>query len=144
MIRNLKYRLELFQLRSVLSKRGREFKRAHDKAKQPCLDDGELLFLAQKEDEIENLIKFHQTQYLKSICNALVIPMPEDGNNGYYYRFNFDDDEGERLILSTLGIQLVRSNIREEKKARREAFGFWITMIIGLVGAAIGLVSFKM
>ena len=141
MIRYLKYRLELLRLRRVLSKHDNKFERAHDEAKQRGFDDGELSFLGQEGDEIENWIKFQQTQYLKSVCNELVIPMPEDGSGGYYYRFNFDDNEGDRLILSTAGMQLVRSNIREERKARREAFGFWISMIIGLLGAAVGLVS---
>ena len=141
MTRYLKYRIELRRLRRLLSKHRKKFERAHGEAKQRGFDDGELSLIGQEEDEIENWIKFHQTQYLKSVCDELVIPMPENGSGGYYYRFNFDDNEGDRLILSTVGMQLVRSNIREERKARREAFGFWISMIIGLLGATIGLVA---
>ena len=141
MICYLNYRLELLRLRRLLSKHRKDVERALGEAKQRSFDDGELSLLGQEEVEIENWIKFHQTQYLKSVCSELVIPMPEDGSGGCYYRFNFDDNEGDRLILSTAGMQLVRSNIREERKARREAFGFWISMIIGLLGAAIGLVS---
>jgi hypothetical protein len=141
MISYLKYRLELLRLRRVLSKHNNKFGHAHDEAKQRGFDDGELSSLGQEIDEIENWIKYQQTQYLESVCNELVIPMPEDEIAGNYYRFNFDDNEGDRLILTTAGMQLVRINIREERKARREVFGFWISMIIGLLGTVIGLVS---
>ena len=141
MLHYLKYRLELRRLRRVLSKQDSELERARAEAKQRGFDDGELSSLGQETHEIENWTQYHQTQYLKSVCNELVIPMPEDRDGGYYYRFNFDDDEGDRLILSTVGMQFVRKKIREEKKARRESFGFWFSMIIGLIGAVIGLVS---
>ena len=60
---------------------------------------------------------------------------------GTYYKYNFADGDGERDILTIKGFQIVRNSIRQEKKEKREAFGFWSSLIIGLIGAAIGLIS---
>ncbi|TAK90970.1 MAG: hypothetical protein EPO06_06525 [Burkholderiaceae bacterium] len=142
MFRYLKYRLELFKLRKILSKEENELEHALENAKRAGYDDGTLSFLEQQNEETENWIRFHQTQYLSSICDALIIPMPENTESGeYYFEFNFDDLEGDRRILTKRGMHVARTRIREEKKIRREAFGFWVSMIIGVIGAFIGLIS---
>ena len=67
--------------------------------------------------------------------------MPEVHNSEYYYKFNFDDDKGDRIILTPSGFNHVRSLIYEERKRKREIYGFWIAILTGLIGALIGLVT---
>jgi hypothetical protein len=101
----------------------------------------ELDYLLRQQDELLTWIEFLQTKYYQKKCNQLVISMPEQNDKLYYYKFDFDDDAGDRDILTILGFQKVRTSIRQEEKEKREAFGFWVTLLIGLIGAIIGLVS---
>ena len=141
MIELLQYKSDLRKLRIEQQKLYNKYQQARDRAKKQGFDDGELSFIGQEEQEIDNWINFRQTQYYQSVCQSLELPMPDRDNNEYYYKFNFDDDYGDRHILTTAGFHVVRNAIREEKKARREVFGFWFAVITGLIGALIGLVS---
>ncbi|HLG35848.1 MAG TPA: hypothetical protein VI757_13275 [Bacteroidia bacterium] len=97
--------------------------------------------LLNEADNIKNAIEYFQTEHYKIICDSLKIPMPDLEDSKFYYRYNFDDDEGDKYILTKEGLYDVRDRIRKEKKERREIAGFWISMIIGLLGTLIGLIS---
>ena len=47
----------------------------------------------------------------------------------------------ERWVLNMKGIRHVRSEIREERKARRDYLLSWITPFIGILGVIIGAVA---
>jgi len=117
MLRYLKYRIELRRLRKAQSRVREEYQRAYREGVQRGFDDGELSIVGQDSHELENWVQYHQTKYLESICQALIIPLPEKQNTEFYFKFIFDDDEGDRFILTTAGIHHVRGKIREEKKA---------------------------
>ena len=71
----------------------------------------------------------------------MAIPLLKKEEGDYYYQFNFDDLEGDRDILTTEGFYKVRALIRQEKKERREEFGFWTSVIGGIIGGLIGLIT---
>ena len=141
MVEWLKYKLELHRLGKLSEKHSRRYGEAKDRANKRGYDDVELSYIGQEIDELENWIKFYQTQYYARICQSLVLPMPEVHNSEYYYKFNFDDDKGDRIILTPSGFNHVRSLIYEERKRKREIYGFWIAILTGLIGALIGLVT---
>ena len=142
MIASLKYKSDLRKLRIEQQKLYNKFRQAHCRTKKQGFDDGELSSISQDIEELDNWTNFRQTQYYQSVSHSLELPMPDFDNNEYYYKFNFDDDYGDRHILTTAGLHVFLYAIREEKKARREVFGFWFAVITGLIGALIGLVSF--
>ncbi|MDT4890854.1 hypothetical protein FQZ97_1278120 [compost metagenome] len=43
--------------------------------------------------------------------------------------------------ITDAGIVEIRAAIREEQKHRRESSGYWIGMLIGVIGALSGLVA---
>ena len=141
MIEWLKYKLELRRLGKLSEKHSRKYGVAEDRANKQGYDDGELSYIGQEIDELENWIKFYQTQYYTRICQKLVLPMPEARNSEYYYKLNFDDDEGDRVILTPSGFNHVRNLIYAERKRKREIYGFWVAILTGLIGALIGLVT---
>lgn len=141
MLNNLKFRLQLIQLESHSRKLSNNYLQVEKRIKNKSQYDYlELQDILRKQVELQKWIEFQQTQHYQQNCNRYIIPMPkkEDGN---YYKFNFDDDGGDKDILTIKGFQIVRNSIRKEKKEILEAFGFWSSLIIGLIGAAIGLIS---
>ncbi|MBC8527337.1 MAG: hypothetical protein ISS28_03910 [Candidatus Cloacimonetes bacterium] len=141
MIESFQYKFELHKLRKVQRKLAQEYEVAEVRVKKKGFNDWELSSIAQKEDEFDKWIDYRQTQYFQRLCQRLLVPMPDIENEKLYYKFNFDDEHGDRHILTTVGFHAVRNLIREEKKRKRAAFGFWFTVLIGLIGALIGLVS---
>ena len=58
----------------------------------------------------------------------------------YWYRSNWTAE----CLLTEKGVRIVRKRIRAEQKARAELRALsipWISAIIGLIGAAIGIIS---
>lgn len=74
------------------------------------------------------------TRRLLSIAYSLMLPVPQGENwekcpiTGY-------------RILTDEGIHVLRSAIREEKKARREAALSWLAPVTGFIGALTGLAA---
>ena len=138
----IKYRLKIRRLEKIDRKLSEQYmqvdKRVGPKGQE---DYFELGYLSNKQDEIQTCIEFFQTTYYQEKCKKFAIPLlkKEDGN--YYYQFNFDDDEGDRDILTTEGFYKVRGLIRQEEKDRRETYGFWASAITGIIGGLIGFLS---
>jgi hypothetical protein len=141
MLRYIKYRFDLRRLKKLQRRQERELLAAYETAAKRGHDDGELSMAGQQSGEMRDWILYRQTEYLESVCQALVIPLPAKDDSQFYFKTNFDDNEGERSILTTAGINVVRGRIREERKAQRESVGFWFAMTTGGLGSLIGLVS---
>lgn len=104
-------------------------------------DQGHLSFLGHELYELDCWIEYHKTVFLKSKADKLLVPMPDDKDTEMYKSYGFDDEQGAKKILTTKGMHKLRVMLREESKARREVVAFWFTIITGLIGATIGLVS---
>ena len=141
MIEWLKYKLELHRFGKLSEKYSRKAGVAGNRAIKRGYDDGELSSIAQESINLENMIKNYQTQYYTRVCQKLVLPMPETLNSEYYYKFDFDIDMGDILILTPSGFHHVRNLIYEERKRKREICGFWVAILIGFIGALTGLVA---
>ncbi len=136
----LEYRLTLHRLRKTLSKKELELLQISKIANTP---DGQAegSSLYQEKEKTLNYINYIQTKYYLNICQDLIIPAPNFNDNDIYYKYDFDDEEGEKYIFTTIGFHHIRKLIREEKKEKRETFGYWIAIIFGLIGAFTGLLS---
>jgi hypothetical protein len=73
------------------------------------------------------------------------VPFPERGIPGQYENWDkleYIPDAETYFFLTDKGISVVRSLMREEKKYRRDTFVAYATAITGILGAAIGVLSF--
>ena len=104
-------------------------------------NDALLSFLGYDLYELNCWIEYHKTNYLKHQANQHFIPMPDINDPDMYKSFDIDDDKSPIKVLTDKGIHNLRIRIREEHKAKREVLTFWFTVITGLVGAIIGLIS---
>ena len=104
-------------------------------------DNGHLSFLGHDLYELDCWIEYQKTVYLKTKADKLLVPMPDQNDAEMYRSYNFDDEQGDLNILTTKGMHKLRVMLREERKYRREVVAFWFTIITGLIGATIGLVS---
>ena len=76
-----------------------------------------------------------QTEHLCNIAKVLTIPDLQDESM-------WDKvDSYSSQILTRKGIYELKKLIRNEKKEKRDIIFSWITIITGLIGALIGLVS---
>lgn len=142
MIELLQYKAELRKLRKFQKKISEEVNHVYERVSKKGYDeDGELSSVGQEEEEIKNWINYRQTQYYQHICERLIMPMPDISDSDLWYKFNFDDEQGDINILTIAGFHYVRNAIREEKKRKREVFSFWFTIVIGFMGALIGVIS---
>lgn len=86
----------------------------------------------------EDQLYYLMTRRLASEAAPLFVALPE---------ISEDSDDWERSstfgywMLTRKGITSIEKAITEKKAARREAWQSWVTLLIGLVGALIGLVS---
>jgi hypothetical protein len=80
------------------------------------------------------------SNYLIAKAHRLVIPLPDRSEDNLW---SVNSDTGE-AVLTRQGINELRSVIRSEEKARREAILMWvpaITAVTGLLGALIGVIA---
>lgn len=138
MLELIKYRIKLAQLKKeqkTISKDYRDLLEADTTG-----NNGELDHIAHKEKNIYYYISYVQTEYYKSICDKFALPMP-DVNDINYIKHDFDDEEGPINLLSVKGMHRTIALIKEERRSNREVIGFWFTIITGLIGMLIGLIS---
>lgn len=90
------------------------------------------------EDSINAII----TQRLIAKANKLDLPIPpypsrgEEVNQCWYY-----SEDGTERLLTAQGRTILRDSIRKEKRERFEARARWVTLLTGIIGAAIGLIT---
>lgn len=81
------------------------------------------------------------TQYLEREADSLGVLLPSRSNAELYARVAWDDHPDEPYYLLPAGLKVVREAVREERKHRREFWGFWIASFTGLGGVIIGVLS---
>lgn len=142
MFNYLKYRLKLYRLEKIDRKLSEKYMQADKRVSQKGQEDYmELGYLSNQQDEMQTWIEFFQTTYYQEKCEKFAIPLLKKEDGDYYYQFNFDDEEGDRDILTTEGFYKVRGLIRQEEKDRREIYGFWASAITGIIGGLIGFLT---
>jgi hypothetical protein len=127
----------------------RDYEWLIEDAKKKQAYDEALSLQASESDADEkylNLIDAEVTKQLTHIAHRLHLPVPPK-NDLKYWKSN-EETELCVPILNRDGICYLRDAIRDEKKERRaiwftwlDAIGKILTIIIGLVGVLIGLIS---
>ncbi|MDF1849507.1 MAG: hypothetical protein P1U85_01645 [Verrucomicrobiales bacterium] len=85
--------------------------------------------------EFDELIREAMTTYLSNRARKLILPLPSDDDawsKGYLY---------QNRILTEKGITQLRSAIRQEKSERSHLWVTPLSLIIGLIGSATGLIG---
>lgn len=84
------------------------------------------------QEEIDILI----TKYLRNRANKLFVPMPDYNDENMWDRCNTISNE---KVLSTLGINTIKKNIRAELNERSELVFKYLGFLIAVIGALTGL-----
>jgi len=136
MFEYIKYRYLLWKLRCGRKKLKSEYDNhiaeAENKEKKESLIADEMTFL-QLEDQ--NIGELH-TKYLRDMAKTLMVPLPNSEDESLW-----DRDGYTAPILTEKGIYELNKSIRLEKKEKRDVIFSWLTIIIGLIGALIGLAA---
>jgi hypothetical protein len=140
MFEYFKYQKSISSLKKLRLKTTTELDRFGAQA-QSAEEYAEISYLSEREDKISTWIEFVQTEYQKSVCQKMLIPLPDHNDDKMFFTYNFDDNEGDRYIFTTYGFHHIRKLIRQEKKERLEVYSHWAGIIIGVGGMLIGLIS---
>jgi len=136
----LQYRMKLRRLRKKQLEISQKLNKINTNAKTQD-DYAEASSVFQDEEKITKWIEYLQTEFHRKICQNLGIPFLNLKDENLFYQYDFDDDEGERNIFTTIGLYDIKKLIRQERKEKRESFGYWATIVSGILGILIGLVS---
>jgi len=79
------------------------------------------------------------TRHLAGQANRYFVPWPSIEKGSPYWEESYYSAGSH--VLTEEGIKKVRTEIREEKRARRESAVAWIAIITGLIGALTGLMA---
>lgn len=93
---------------------------------------------AAKNDQWRRLIV---TRFLRFEADRFGVDLPNTKQQGMYGQVEWDDDESQPYYLTDVGMRLTRDGIRSEKKHRREVAAFWVTSVVGVIGALTGMIS---
>lgn len=133
----LKYRLAL--------RRNAKAQKNLEKIYPPNLSDdfdsGQFNDYIRREDQVYQWKMLIQTEYFRNKADILNVPMPDPSDKELYDTVEWDDDPKQPKYLTDKGALAIRSAIREEEKHRREAFGYWFGIVVGVIGALTGLIS---
>ena len=102
-----------------------------DKIKELKTDMGSFLYQCY---DVE--IDYLETQQYCSLLGKCELPLPNIEDETYW-----EKDAWNRMVLTTLGKHECRLTIRAEKKAKIETIALFVTMMTGIIGAIIGLLS---
>ena len=139
MIDYLKYRLQLRKLNKQIWENSKHYFKKIAQAEREKKEESDIEDIyaewqgVNKEPEINR--KILETNYLMEKAIKYNVPLPDINDNtlyDVYYEHNFLSDKG-RFELNR--------NIRQEIKERLEIWIPYITVVIGLIGALIGLIS---
>jgi hypothetical protein len=134
----LKYRWSLYKLTKDRDKTRKHYSKKIDEAqKKKAYDERESLIHEAMEvtgfinDDISYLI----TQNLRSKAEKLLLPFPTSNE-----LWEQSPRTGKRFLTNE-GIIEIRTKIRKEQRKRREKIAFWISILIGLIGALTGFMA---
>ncbi|WP_212810922.1 hypothetical protein [Pseudomonas sp. Ost2] len=133
----IKYRVEL-------RKQKKDAKELEKKAPPDCeqaYESGQWADYMQKVELSDQWRSLLITRYLEREADSLGVFLPSRSNAELYARVAWDDHPDEPYYLLPPGLKVVRDAVREERKHRREFWGFWITSFTGLGGVIIGVLS---
>lgn len=132
------------QYRIDLRKHGRAQKEL-DKTRPPytqeAFENGQIDGFYRRDDDLYEWKRLILTRYLRGKADSLLVPMPDLEDPAMYVQVEWDKDVTQPRYLTDEGVRAVQNAIREEQRHRREAFGYWFGIIVGVIGALTGLVS---
>jgi len=136
----LQYRLSL---RKLFNKRAK-VKKLYEKDRKKAAKDGkpyaeiESIWSLESFEvhEIDEEIKVLVTTHLNT-ANRLLVPIPDIKNETMWMKLDTDS----QMALTPIGISELRSTIRKEKQEKKVNLSFWLTALIGLIGAITGLIA---
>jgi len=140
MTEHLRYRFKLNKARKNISRTKDKFRSLIAEAKL-----NNKLLTAELEDEARHEITIAQAElawarsrYWTSQASKWEIALPAQDET------HWEDFEGtgfEGHFLSLSGVSYVRNGVREESSRSRKLIFEWLTMLIGIIGAASGLIA---
>lgn len=141
MTENLKYRFKLNKAVKNVIQTEDEFRSRIARAKK---EKNELL-IKELKDEAHHEIKTAQAEvtwlrsrYWTSQARKWEVALPAQDET------HWEDFEGTGFdghLLSRAGVSYVRNAVREESSRSRKLIFEWLTMLVGIIGAATGLIA---
>jgi len=139
MIEGIRFHLKIRSLLRMSQRVDRDNRDAIDQARVDGKNSDEIQSLEHDAQhdyrEFDELIRESMTTYLSNRARKLILPLPSEEDawsEGYLYRTR---------ILTEKGIAELRSAIRQEKSERSHLWVTPISLAIGLIGAATGLIG---
>jgi len=137
MFERIKYRYRLWKLLRSKKRTQKTYDRAIKEVKSKE-DEQQIIseaihFIGEEDLWIREL----HTNYLCYVARRLIVPIPEFKDQSTWEQVRSLD----RYILTPSGIYELKKLIRIEQKERREIVFSWITLLIGLLGVLIGVIS---
>ena len=142
MLNALQYNFKLQQLQRSKRRVRKKYKEIYEQANRQKKSRDELEKLRYDErfdlEWIDDDIWRLQMQHISQQADKYLLPVPK-----------FDQDSGEWIEsditrgwrLSPAALAKLRTEIRQERKGRREHWQSWLTLLTGFVGALIGLLA---
>ncbi|MNJ37379.1 hypothetical protein D3C77_321960 [compost metagenome] len=137
MISYFRYKLLLRKI----AKHEEELEKKRPPNTQEAHDSGEVHSYIQESDNLYEWRRLVQTEYYRKIAGRLLVQMPSLEDPTMYDQVEWDNDHKQPRYLTDKGFKAIRDAIREERKHRREAVGYWFGIVVGVIGALTGLVS---
>jgi hypothetical protein len=144
LIENIKDRINIYKNKKTIRKIESEYYKDIKKIEQRKGDAKEIskimTEISSETHWYRDNINFYESQILIRTAKKLTIPLPK------YNKSNINDEFWETIgdtggILKDKGKYILTKMIRAEKKEIRDAWMSHVTIIIGLIGTLIGLIS---
>jgi len=97
--------------------------------------------LDKKQEAMEDRINALASEPLERKASMLDLPLPPFPHLGQPNEFWTWSPSADQLVLTRIGRATVRERIRKDSRERFDSKARWITLLTGIIGAAIGLVS---
>ncbi len=137
MLERIKYRRQLrrFRKEKIHTKKehGAYIKKATNEDEKDYMIYEMRNDLAEKDLRVREL----QTVHFCREADKLLIPKPDWNDEGMWE--GFKNPRLKRIVLTTKGVSDLMARIRDERKERREIYRDWAAIIIGILGALIGV-----
>jgi len=104
-------------------------------------ENGQVQDYVQESNNLNEWKRLVQTERYRKIADRLLVQMPSIEDGTMYEQVEWDNDPAQPRYLTDKGFKAIRDAIREERKQRREAVGYWFGIVVGIIGALTGLVS---
>jgi hypothetical protein len=136
MYSRLKYNFELSKLNRECEKIRKRYNKIKAEAKREEWQE----LRSEEGSYIVPLLERKAVLITRDLCrraNSLLVPLPDRSNKEFWEELHYEYGQA----LTDKGIWKIKEYIHEEKRQRRESFLCWVTPLIGLIGALIGLIA---